>query len=78
MRSGLKCILTYEKIEISFLDVMIYKNGNHLDTDLYMECTDSDQLLFYMGFHSDTLFKSLPWNPGAKWLWRERLSLIHW
>ena len=56
----LKFTLEFSDTQISFLDVLILKEGNSLKTDLYRKPTDRNTLLHGDSFHPKHLIKSLP------------------
>lgn len=61
MRS-IKFTLEYDKEKIAFLDVMVRKMGNVLDTELYKKDTDRNTFLQYSSYHPPALKQSLPYS----------------
>jgi len=55
----IKITLEYDKQEISFLDTVIYKHNNTLQTRTYFKPTDTHQLLHTDSFHPKHSFRGL-------------------
>jgi hypothetical protein len=56
----------YSDVECNFLDVRVYKVGDHLETDVYTKPTDTHQFLHYQSCHSRHCKSSLPYSQALR------------
>lgn len=54
--------MVHSSQEIQFLDMLVYKSGNRLETDLFVKETDRNNLLRYDSNHPRLMVDSLPWS----------------
>ncbi|KAL2087323.1 hypothetical protein ACEWY4_018382 [Coilia grayii] len=59
---SIKFTLEFSLEQISFLDVLIKKDGTTLHTELYKKDTDRNTLLHFSSYHSPALKRSLPFS----------------
>ncbi|XP_063062121.1 uncharacterized protein LOC134454972 [Engraulis encrasicolus] len=56
----LRFTMEYSKHQMSFLDILVYRHGEHLGTTLYRKPTDKNSILHGLSYHPVPLKKSLP------------------
>ena len=54
--------MEYNRKQLSFLDVLIMKNGNNIVTDIYNKNTDTTQYLLYSSCHPKHTKDNIPYN----------------
>lgn len=52
---------SFNSKEIPFLDILIYKKDNKLETDIYKKPTDSDQILSFYSHHPRHSIRNIPY-----------------
>ena len=62
LHPDLKFILQYSYTEISFLDVLIKKEGKQISTDIYYKPTDSKQYLLFQSCHPKHTRENIPFS----------------
>ncbi|CAJ0958430.1 unnamed protein product [Ranitomeya imitator] len=60
--SELQFTLTQSTIQIQFLDTLVYKAGNKLETDIFIKTTDRNGLLAFDSNYPRKMVGSLPWS----------------
>ena len=67
IHNTIKFELNYSYKEITFLDTIVYKDGNSLKTKPYIKPTDKKQYLHYNSCHPSHIFKSIPYSQAIRY-----------
>jgi hypothetical protein len=60
--NNFKFTINYSKTEISFLDILIFKTGNKLNTTIYTKPTDKKLYLSFDSNHPKHVLKAIPYS----------------